>query len=147
MPTTCKTRPAGQVRPATLFCPAREMFLNYNVNRPAACHRPPYYNIEGLCCLPLHRLKTNDITTFIFFDNALLNARWIVWILISNYRGLYPSIRPSINCVIRREMVVAQSGGFSEIVVERSGEFTGHWRILVCFSPIKSVLFGRACLV
>ena len=24
----CKTRPAGQVRPATRFCPAREMFLN-----------------------------------------------------------------------------------------------------------------------
>ena len=37
-PTTCKTRPAGQVRPATRFCPAREMFLNYNGNRPAACH-------------------------------------------------------------------------------------------------------------
>ena len=27
-PTMCKTRPAGQVRPATRFCPAREMFLN-----------------------------------------------------------------------------------------------------------------------
>ncbi len=39
--TMCKTRPAGQALPATLFCPAREMFLNYNVNRPAACHRPP----------------------------------------------------------------------------------------------------------
>ena len=26
--TMCKTRPAGQVRPATRFCPAREMFLN-----------------------------------------------------------------------------------------------------------------------
>ena len=38
MPTTCKTRPAGQVRPATRFCPAREMFLNYNGDRPAACH-------------------------------------------------------------------------------------------------------------
>ena len=24
----CKTRPAGQVWPATRFCPAREMFLN-----------------------------------------------------------------------------------------------------------------------
>ena len=84
-PTTCKTRPAGQVRPATLFFPAREMFLNYNVNRPAACHRPPcHYTIEGLCCLPLHRLQTNVITTCSFFDNALLNARWIVWILINN---------------------------------------------------------------
>ena len=83
-PTTCKTRPAGRVRPATRFCPAREMFLNYNGNRPAACHRPPlHYTIEGLSCLPRHRLKTNVITTFIFFDNALLNAQWIVWILIS----------------------------------------------------------------
>ena len=82
--TTCKTRPAGRVRPATRFCPAREMFLNYNGNRPAACHRPPlHYTIEGLSCLPRHRLKTNVITTFIFFDNALLNAQWIVWILIS----------------------------------------------------------------
>ena len=84
-PTTCKTRPAGRVRPATLFCPAREMFLNYNGNRPSACHRPQlHYTIEGLSCLRLHRLKTNVITTFIFVDNALLNARWIVWILISN---------------------------------------------------------------
>ena len=84
-PTTCKTRPAGRVRPATLFCPAREMFLNNNGNRPAACHRSPlHYTIEGLSRLPLHRLKTNVVTTFIFFDNALLNARWIVWILISN---------------------------------------------------------------
>ena len=83
--TMCKTRPAGRVRSATLFCPAREMFLNYNGNRPAACHRSPlHYTIEGLSRLPLHRLKTNVITTFIFFDNALLNARWIVWILISN---------------------------------------------------------------
>ena len=82
--TTCKTRPAGRVRPATLFCPAREMFLNYNGNRPAACHRPPlHYTIEGLNCLPLHRLKTNVITTFVFFVNDLLIARWIVWILIS----------------------------------------------------------------
>ena len=72
------------VRPATRFCPAREMFLNYNGNRPAACHRPPlHYTIEGLRCLPRHHLKTNVITTFIFFDNALLNAQWIVWILIS----------------------------------------------------------------
>ena len=48
-PTTCKTRPAGRVRPATRFCPARELFLNYNGNRPAACHRPPlHYTIEGL---------------------------------------------------------------------------------------------------
>ena len=85
MPTTCKTRPAGRVRPATLFCPAREMFLNYNGNRPSACHRPQlHYTIEGLSCLRLHRLKTNVIATFIFVDNALLNARWIVWILISN---------------------------------------------------------------
>ena len=83
--TTCKTQPAARVRPMTLFGPAREMFLNYNENRPAVCHRPPlHYTIDGLSCLPLHRLKTNVITTFIFFDNALLNARWIVWILISN---------------------------------------------------------------
>ena len=83
--TTCKTRPVGRVRPATLFCPAREMFLNYNGNRPSACHRPQlHYTIEGLSCLRLYRLKTNVITTFIFVDNALLNARWIVWILISN---------------------------------------------------------------
>ena len=82
--TMCKTRPAGRVRPATRFCPAREMFLNYNGNRPAACHRPPlHYTIEGLRCLPRHHLKINVITTFIFFDNALLNAQWIVWILIS----------------------------------------------------------------
>ena len=57
--TTCKTRPAGRVRPATLFCPAREMLLNYNGNRPAACHRPPlHYTIESLSCLPLHRPAT-----------------------------------------------------------------------------------------
>ena len=35
-PTMCKTRPAGQVRPETRCCPAREMFLNYNTNRLAA---------------------------------------------------------------------------------------------------------------
>ena len=81
----CKTRPAGRIRPATLSCPAREMCLNYNGNRPAACHRPPlHYTIDGLSCVPLHRLKTNVMTTIIFFDNALLNARWIVWIVISN---------------------------------------------------------------
>ena len=28
--TMCKTRPAGRVRPASRFCPAREMFLSYN---------------------------------------------------------------------------------------------------------------------
>ena len=129
IPTTCKTRPAGRVRPATLFCPARELFINYNGNRPAACIRPPlHYTIEGLNCLPLHRLKTNVITTFILFDNALLNARWIVWILISN--DICRSFIPLNNyCVIRREMVVAQSGGFSEIVVARSGGFRGNWRI------------------
>ena len=128
-PTTCKTRPAGRVRPATRFCPAREMFLNYNGNRPAACHRPPlHYTIEGLRCLPRHHLKTNVIATFIFFDNALLNAQWIVWILISS--------RPLIPFVIRREMVVAQYGGFR-----------GDWGIRICFSPIKSVLFGRVCRV
>ena len=52
--TTCKTRPAGQVRPATRFCPAREMFLNYNGNRPAAFHWPPLHytiDIEGLADL------------------------------------------------------------------------------------------------
>ena len=99
--TTCKTRPAGRVRPATRFCPARDvaMFLNYNGNRPAACHRPPlHYTIEGLSCLPrVHRLKTNVITTFRFFlgktewgkeeedihKETFLNAQWIVWILIS----------------------------------------------------------------
>ena len=132
-PTTCKTRPAGRVRPATRFCPAHEMFLNYNGNRPAACHRPPlHYTIEGLSCLPRHRLKTNVITTFIFFDNALLNAQWTVWILISTDI----ICRPFIPFVIRREIVVAQSGGFR-----------GDWRIRICFSPIKSVLFGRACRV
>ncbi len=70
---------AGQVRPATRFCPAREMFLSYNGNRPAASHRPPLhytinYCIESLGCLPLHRLKTNVINNVRFFDNALLNA-------------------------------------------------------------------------
>ena len=75
----CKTRPAGRVRPATRFCPAREMFLSYNGNRPAASHRPPLhytinYGIESLGCLPLHRLMTNVINNVRFFDNALLNA-------------------------------------------------------------------------
>ena len=37
---------------------------------------------------------------------------------------------------------MAQSGGFSEIIVVRSGGFGG-----VCFSPIKSVIFGRSCRV
>ena len=69
--TTCKTRPAGRVRPATRFCPAREMFLSYNGNRPAASHRPPlhytiHYGIESLRCLPLHRLKTNVINNVRF---------------------------------------------------------------------------------
>ena len=77
--TKCKTRPAGRVRPATRFCPAREMFLSYNGNRPAASHRPPLhytinYGIESLGCLPFHRLKTNVINNVRFFDNALLNA-------------------------------------------------------------------------
>ena len=77
--TMCKTRPAGRVRPATRFCPAREMFLSYNGNRPAASHQPPLhytnnYGIESLGCLPLHRLKTNVINNVRFFDNALLNA-------------------------------------------------------------------------
>ena len=53
---------------------------------------------------------------------------------------IYPSIVPSI-------CDQTQSGGFSEIVVVRPGGFRGDWRICVCFSPIKSVLFGRACLV
>ena len=44
----CKTRPAGQVRPATRFCPAREMFLKYNGNWPAAFHRPPIHYTIGL---------------------------------------------------------------------------------------------------
>ena len=70
---------AGRVRPATRFCPAREMFLSYNVNRPAASHRPPLhytinYDIESLGCLPLHRLKINVVNNVRFFDNALLNA-------------------------------------------------------------------------
>ena len=64
-PTTCNTRPAGRVRPATRVCPAREIVLNYNGNRPAACHRPSLHHVSGLSCLPLHRLKTNC------FDNAL----------------------------------------------------------------------------
>ena len=44
------------------------------------------------------------------------------------------------------EIVVAQSGGISEIAVARSGGFeeTSEYE---CFSPIKSVLFGRACRV
>ncbi len=83
--TTCKTRPAGRVRPATRFCPAREMFQSYNGNRPAASHRPPLhytnnYGIESLGCLLLHRLKTNVTNNVRFFDNALLNAWWIVYI-------------------------------------------------------------------
>ena len=78
-PTMCKTRPAGRVRPATRFCPAREMFLSYNGNRPAASHRPPLhytnnYGIGSLGCLLLHRLKTNVTNNVRFFDNALLNA-------------------------------------------------------------------------
>ena len=40
--TTCKTRPAGRVRPATRFCPARKMFLNYNGNRPRHVIDHPY---------------------------------------------------------------------------------------------------------
>ena len=44
--TMWKTRPAGRVWPATRFCPAREMFLNYNGNRPAACHRPPLHYVH-----------------------------------------------------------------------------------------------------
>ena len=68
-PTTCKTRPAGQVWPATRFCPAREMFLNYNTNRPAACHRPPLPMMyhSRLRCLPLYRLKPNVINNVQFF--------------------------------------------------------------------------------
>ena len=72
--TTCKTRPAGWVRPATRFCPARGMFLNDNGTWPAACHRPPlHYTIDGLRCLPLHRLNTNVINTVHFFRQL-----WIV---------------------------------------------------------------------
>ena len=48
---------------------------------------------------------------------------------------------------IRREIVVAQSDGFSEVVVAQSDGFRGDWWTWVCFSPIKSVLFGRACRV
>ena len=62
IPTTCKTRPT------TRFCPAREMFLNYNTNRPAACHRPPLPMMyhSRLRCLPLHRLKPNVINNVNF---------------------------------------------------------------------------------
>ena len=56
-----------------------------------------------------------------------MNARWIVWILIST--DIF--CRPFIPFVIRRDMVVAQSGGFR-----------GDWRIRICFSPIKSVLLS-----
>ena len=48
---------------------------------------------------------------------------------------LYLSTVHSI--LIRREMVVAQSDGFSEIIVARSGGFRGDWRICVCFSQNK----------
>ncbi len=45
----CCTTTTSKTRPATRFCPAREMFLNYNGNRPAACHRTPlHYTVEGL---------------------------------------------------------------------------------------------------
>ena len=66
--TMCKTRPAGRVRPATRFCPAREMFLNYNGNRPRHAIDQPHtiYNrgsLSGLSCLPL---KTNVISISLF---------------------------------------------------------------------------------
>ena len=44
--TTCKTRPAGRVRPVTRICPAREMSLNHNGNRPTACHRSPLHILQ-----------------------------------------------------------------------------------------------------
>ena len=79
-PTTCKTRPAGRVRPASRFCPAREVFLNYNGNRPAACHRPPLHHMYRPKLLTKHRLKTFVLNNVLFycFDNAILNPRWIV---------------------------------------------------------------------
>ena len=76
-PTTCKTRPADRVRPATRFCPAREMFLNYNGTGP---RRAIDHHVSGLSCVSLYRLKTFVLNNahFYCFDNALLNARWIV---------------------------------------------------------------------
>ena len=71
MATTCKTRPAGRVRPATRFCPAREMFLNYNGNRPAACHRPSLQHVSGLSCLSLYRLKTFVLNNAHFRQRSL----------------------------------------------------------------------------
>ena len=119
--TTCNTRPAGRVRPATRFCPAREIFLSYNGNRPAASHRPPLhytinYGIESLGCLPLHRLKTNVINNVRFVRQRSLERMMdcVYWIAIHIWRSF-------VHFVIRREMVVARSGGFSEIVVARSG--------------------------
>ena len=119
--TTCKTRPAGRVWPATRFCPAREMFLSYNGNRPTASHRPPLHytinsGIESLGCLPLHRLKTNVINNVRFVRQCSLERMMdcVYCIAIHIWRSF-------VHFVIRREMVVARSGGFSEIVVARSG--------------------------
>ena len=69
--TTCKTRPAGRVRLATRFCPVREMFLNYNGNRPAACHRPSLQHVSGLSCLSFYRLKTFVLNNAHFRQRSL----------------------------------------------------------------------------
>ena len=61
-----------------------------------------------------------------FPDITLLNARWIGDTDYLCNHIYYLAIVHSI--VIRREMVVARSGGFSEIVVERSGGFRGVFR-------------------
>ena len=79
--TTCKTRPAGRVRPASRFCPAREMFQNYNGNRPAAYFDHPYTMYQAYVVkLIKHRQKTFVLNNILFycFDKALLNPRWIV---------------------------------------------------------------------
>ena len=76
--TTCKRRPAGRVRPATRFCPAREIVLNYNGNWPAACHRPPL----RLRFFRPNRLKT---TLICFTVSTMLSCMHDgLWILISN---------------------------------------------------------------
>ena len=95
---------------ATRFCPARGMFLNYNTNRPAACHRPPLpvMHHSRLRCLPLHRLKPNVINNVKFFVDMISNT----------YLAIVHSM---CDQTIRHEIVVARSGGFSEIVVARSG--------------------------
>ena len=67
-----------QPRPATRFCPARDMFLNYNGNRPAAWHRVdhPYTMYQALVVYHFIDKRRSSYTTLIFYgfdiaDNAL----------------------------------------------------------------------------